>query len=80
MQIPSLSSELEGPKEARCTGETPSSNSAAYSQLDEMPHIYLVSQTSNLVSQICDTRLTLRHELPYIDHCSLPKLPEGRSH
>ena len=40
MQIPSLSSELEGTYEARCGGGgSPSPNPAAYSQLDEMPHV-----------------------------------------
>ena len=38
MQIPSLSSELEGTYEPQ-PGGVPSSNSAAYNQLDEMPHV-----------------------------------------
>ena len=40
MQIASLSSELESVKEPRrAGGGSPSSNSAAHSQLDEMPHM-----------------------------------------
>ena len=41
MQIPSLSSELEDVKETRqAGGGSPSPTSAAYNQLDEMPHGY----------------------------------------
>ena len=40
MQIPSLSSELEDVKEARSTGGSPYPTSAAYNQLDEMPHMF----------------------------------------
>ena len=42
-QIASLSSEIEGVKEARLAGGgSPSSNASAYNQLDEMPHVYLL--------------------------------------
>ena len=47
MQIASLSSELEGTQEPRATGGSPSSNPAAYSQLDEMPHVQRIHEVES---------------------------------
>ena len=55
IQIPSLSSDLEESKEARCAGGSPSSNSAAYSQLGEMPH---APQRLSSIMRTQDTLLT----------------------
>ena len=52
MQIRSLSSELKVPKESRCAGGgPPSPNFSAYSQLDEMPHVYKVTITQSILER-----------------------------
>ena len=42
MQIRSLSKKLHGRQQPRCGGGSPSPNFPAYSQLDEMPHVFFV--------------------------------------